>query len=69
MEKQKGLLQSGNAAYTSPAMEMIEMDAETSFAYGSTGTQVESSQTSGEYVSSPATSGNDIKDISELLNW
>jgi hypothetical protein len=69
MEKQKGLLQSGKAAYTSPAMEMIEMDAETSFALSSKANNVEDSSVGGDYKTSLTPSGNDIQDISELLNW
>jgi hypothetical protein len=69
MERQKCLLAGGETVYSSPAMEMIELDAETSFAVvGASGgsATVESASMGGDLSENNGV--NDAKGVMDALN-
>jgi hypothetical protein len=66
MKKQNGLLVNGEAAYVAPAMEMIELDTETSFADGSGAGSTGPTDTSAG--GSWSSSSSDIKSIADMLD-
>jgi hypothetical protein len=67
MKKQNGLLVNGEAAYVAPAMEMIELDTETSFADGS-GIGGAAGPTDTTSNTGWSGSSSDIKSIADMLD-